>query len=147
MIMIANMNSAAIEDTAFSTTASALSDRSSKSNSSRATGERRAVIELVGWNGPHHGAESAQRLAAAFSPRVQALRPGLGHAFQQLLEFIGLQRLEANAGCFEFCLGGLVGLLHFLAGGGDDLVRRIDHRLLDFGRELFPRGLADRIGH
>src|SRR4051794_29626434 len=102
MIMIANMKSAAIEDTAFSTAASALSDRSSKSNSSRTTGERGATIELVGWNGRDHGIEFAQGLAAALSARVQALRPGLGYAFQQLLEFVALQLLEANAGGFEF---------------------------------------------
>src|SRR5258707_13759673 len=151
MIMIANMNTAAIVEAIFSTTPSALNIPSSKIHLPRASILQSAmvcVLRLFGGNGGDRGVKFLQRVAAALAACVEPLRPRLGDAFHQILEFridLGLQGFKANLR-FERFLGLVVGLLDLLTGRRDDFLGDVDHRLLDFRSQFLPGAVADRIG-
>src|SRR4051812_40590400 len=153
MIMIANMNAAATVEAIFSMVLSVFNIPSSKIHLPKvsivqATAAR--VLRLLGWNGGHAGVELLQRIAAALAAAVQPFSPGLGDALHQVLELradLGREHVKANTLALERFLGLVVGLLNRLARGGNDLFGDIDHRFLDFRRQLLPGAVADRIGN
>src|SRR5262245_23165809 len=153
MIMMANMNTAAMVEAIFSIVPTARNIPSNKIQLPKVLISQAAVFHisrLFGGDGRNSRVELLQRIAAPLAAPVQALRPRLGDALHQVLEFrvgFGLQGFEANAGRFQRLLGLIVRLLHLLAHGGDHLFSDVDHRLLDLRRELFPYVFADRIRH
>src|SRR6266566_6938799 len=147
MIMMANMKIAAIVDTAFSTAPSALNNPLSTLKSPQASCRCPHPTDLFDRHGRDHCVELPKRVASVLATGIKALGPGLGNALQKVLELLGRRRLKAHPRGGQGILGRLIGLLYGLAGGGNDLVRDIDHRLLDLGRKLLPGRVADGIGH
>src|SRR5258706_10783219 len=153
MIMIANMNTAATVEAIFSIVASAFNIPSSKIHLPKVSilhSAANRVLRLFGGNGRYRRVEFPERVAAALAASVQSLRPGFGDALHQILELrvdLRRERIKTNALGFERLLGLVVRLLHRLAGGRNDLVGDVDHRLLDFRRQLLPGAVADRIGN
>src|SRR4051794_21996264 len=150
IIMIANMNIAAIVDTAFSRTPTALNSPSSTSISPGycCCGEMDDTpIRLLGRNARDRRVELLKRVAAPLAARIQPFRPGLRYSLEEVLEPGAGARLQTfeSDGRFQRLLRFLVSVLHLAAGQWNELVRNLDHRLLDLRREFLPGGIADRI--
>src|SRR5205085_7769387 len=118
IIMMANMNTAAMVEAIFSILPTARNIPSSKIHLPRVSILQPAalrILRLFGGDGRHRRIELLQRVAAPLAATVQPLRPRLGNALHQILEFRvdpGLQGFETNAGGFQRFLGLVVRLLH-----------------------------------
>src|SRR3954453_253157 len=88
MIMIANMNTAAMVDAIFSILASPFNIPSSKIHLPRCLScrLRQPVLRLFGGNCRYRGVEFPERIAASLAAPVEPFRPGLGDALHQVLE-------------------------------------------------------------
>src|SRR3954449_2174637 len=105
IIMMANMNTAAMVEAIFSILPTAHNIPSSKIHlpKCRSCSLRLfRILRLLGGDSRHRCVELLQRIAAPLAAAVQPLRPRLGDALHQVLEFragLGLQGFETNAGC------------------------------------------------
>src|SRR3954463_5193244 len=123
IIMMANMNTAAMVEAIFSILPTARNIPSSKIHLPRCRScslRLFRILRLLGGDSRHRRVELLQRIAAPLAASVQPLRPRLGGALHQILEFpvdFGLQGFETDARCFQRFLGFIVCLLYLLAHG------------------------------
>src|SRR6266850_2694604 len=97
IIMMANMNTAAMVEAIFSILPTARNIPSSKIHLPKVSILQAAavrILRLFGGDGRHRRVELLQRIAAPLAAPVQPLRPRFGDALHQVLEFrtsLGLQ--------------------------------------------------------